>query len=376
MKQTIKLSLTLAAYTVVACVGLAFVYRATQPLIQAAADREVTAALSLLVGEASSFEPVTETLSTGVPSIVIDRAYVAKKGNEVIGLVAQVTGPTYASATILFSVNMARQLGTIQFMAISDTPGLGTKVTDEAFAGQFTGKSLDDQFKLGSDLSAVSGATISSRGVSTMLQVASWAAGDYLAGKHGGASGSGSAPVVKEAAPVDVETALQELFPGATFTDVSADITNTLERSVVIDGAWLATADGTVLGIAVQTSGQTYKATTMMTGVKTDRTLAGIRINTSSDTPRIGLAAMVSESFYELFAGKSVDDGFLVNASGFGHEGEMDAVSGATISMMGVANMVKISALEGSAYLAARHGGSGSSSVPDSIVMNQIPEME
>lgn len=375
MKNMIKLSLTLAAYAVVACVGLAFVYQATAPLIEAAADRERNAALAELFPGVSQFEEVGSELSTGNASIVIQKAWVAKKETEAVGMIVQVTGPTYATSTVLVAVDMNRSLVSTKFLEVTDTPGLGTKVAEEPFAGQFNGKKIDDGFVLGSDLVAISGATISSKGVANMIKLASYTAGDYLAANHGAQAGSGGAPVIVEEKPVDIDTGLTELFPGAEFTEITGEISNTYERSVLINGAWLVKVDGKVAGVALRTAGQTYKASTILTGVNMDRTLAGIRVIESSDTPKIGLAAMVSAGFYELFSGKSADDGFLVNAPDLGAQGEMDAVTGATISMMGVANMAKVAAAAGSDYLAQSHGGAKGGD-RGTFTVNVIPEQE
>ena len=58
----------------------------------------------------------------------------------------------------------------IGITTMKETPGLGTRVADPAFTGQFTGKPADARLKSqGGDIDAVSGATISSTGVVTAL---------------------------------------------------------------------------------------------------------------------------------------------------------------------------------------------------------------
>jgi electron transport complex protein RnfG len=46
-----------------------------------------------------------------------------------------------------------------------ETPGLGSNVAEAGFLSQFLGKSLESPFRVGEDVQAVSGATISSRAV-------------------------------------------------------------------------------------------------------------------------------------------------------------------------------------------------------------------
>lgn len=175
MKTMFKLSLSLAAYAVVACVGLAFVYQATSPLIAAAAERETQAALKVVFPEASSFE-ASSKIDSGAKNVSFDKAYYAKSGDAVIGMVVQVTGPTYASSTIVVGVDSAGILKPIRFLANTDTPGLGTKTALSPFVDQFALKSASDDFKVGADIAAISGATISSKAVANLVKLAAAAA--------------------------------------------------------------------------------------------------------------------------------------------------------------------------------------------------------
>ena len=69
-------------------------------------------------------------------------------------------------------------VGGVRIVSQSETPGLGTEVTREAFTGQFEGRSDLESLKVkqdGGSIDAVTGATISSRavtrGVSDVLDV-------------------------------------------------------------------------------------------------------------------------------------------------------------------------------------------------------------
>lgn len=373
MKSTIKLPLILAAYTVVACVALAFIYQVTEPLIAEAAASEVKAGLRVIYPDATDFKDVSGSLQSGSESIVFDKAYVAMSGDAALGMVVQVTGPTYATSTILVGVNKDRTIKTIKFTVNSDTPGLGTKTAEEPFAGQFALKSVDDAFAVKKDVVAITGATISSKGVATMLKLAGYQAGEYLAANYGAPAGTGSAPVVAELVPMHIDEALAELFPGATFTSLGTEIANTIEPSVVLIQSWLAEKHGKPVGVAVQAKGQTYKASTILVGVNMNRTLAGMRINATSDSKNYGLA-MLDAEFYRAFDGKSVDDAFLVKPPA--EAGDIDSISGATISTMGLANIMKVASFEGSSWLAAKQGGKAAPAGAGTFSLNVIPEEE
>jgi len=71
-------------------------------------------------------------------------------------------------------------------MELTDTPGLGSKAAKDPFHGQFTAKSIDDAFSVGkagsgSDIAAITGATITSKAVSKIVKLTGSLAGTYLA---------------------------------------------------------------------------------------------------------------------------------------------------------------------------------------------------
>ena len=373
MKSMVKLSATLAAFTVSASLCLALVHLYTKPYIDANAERAQTAGLRQIFPDAAGFDPVTDFPASGSSSITFNKAYIARSENGVLGAVVMATGATYKSSTLLVGTGIDRVLKPVVFIENTDTAGLGTKTAESPFIDQFAGKTADDSFVLGEDLDGISGATISARGVSRIVQLAAYHSGAYLAEHHGGKAGTGAAPVVKEAAPMSVEDALADIWGDLDTADVSDAIENTIERSILFDGAWLVRDSDEVAGVAILARGQTYKASAILVAVRPDRTLAGIRIIETTDTKNYGYA-MVEPDFYELFTGKPVDDPYLVAPTV--SDGDVDAISGATISTLGVANMVKIAAWEGSQYLADNHGGMPGADRSDPFVLNEIPQWE
>lgn len=373
MKSMAKLSASLAAFTVAASLCLALVHLLTAPYIAANAERALTDGLKRIFPEADRFESVEDFPESGISSVTFTNAYKAMAGDDVAGMVVRATGVTYKTSTILVGVEPDRTLKQAEIIENNDTAGVGTKTSEPAFIDQFLGKSIDDSFELGADLDGISGSTISARGVSRIIQLASYHAGSYLAEKHGGEAGTAPAPVIQEAAPMDTQTALADIWGDLQFEDISGAVENSIERSVVFDGAWLVRDGDTVAGVAVQARGQTYKASTILVGVAPDLTLAGIRIVQTTDTKNYGYA-MVEPEFYETFTGKPVTDAYLVSPAVPG--GDIDAISGATISTFGVANIVKIAAWEGSRFLSENHGGLSGPEREDPFVLNEIPQWE
>lgn len=192
MKTMFRLSFSLAAYAVVACVALAFVYNTTDPLIQAGARKEVTDALSALYPEAVSFEDVTAKVQSGDPKITFDGVYVAQSEAGVAGIVVKATGPTYGIATLMVGIDPDRSIRTVKVLSITDTPGLGTKAAEEPFRGQFDSKSADSAFTVGkagsgAEIAAISGATITSKGFARIVALSGSRASEYLSQTNGSA---------------------------------------------------------------------------------------------------------------------------------------------------------------------------------------------
>ena len=173
MKDTLKLSVVLSLYTVVACLALAFVHNFTEPIIQKVKEQKSKKALQSIFPLADSFEDILSELKSIDGNIKIQSAFVAKKEDEDIGMTIQATGPTYAHATILIGITMDKKISAIRFLELLDTPSLGSKAAEEPFIGQFNNKSIKDNFSVGDDVVAISGATITSKGVSAILKTAS-----------------------------------------------------------------------------------------------------------------------------------------------------------------------------------------------------------
>ncbi|MBO5137102.1 MAG: FMN-binding protein [Spirochaetaceae bacterium] len=349
MKNMLKLGFALAAFASVACVLLALVNNFTAPVIAQAKAEEVNAALSVVFPEGDSFEKVADFTTDSSSSIKIEDLYIAKKGNNVLGAVIQATGPTYDKATILLGMNMNRQITGIQFLSISDTPGFGQKATEPEFYTQFAGKSADDEFNVGSDVDAISGATITSRGVAQIVKYAAYVAGEYLAKNYGAKASNSSAPVVAPVPTVftysEAYASLfpKEQYPTAQFLEDSNGI-GRIVRSMLVEKQVIVLENGKTVGAMVAVRGQTYKSGgTVLTAVDSTGRIIGARIIELNDSPNLGQKAL-EESFYVQFAGKNASDNLLLGQG-------VDAISGATITSACVADMVKVGAVEACALL-------------------------
>ena len=174
----IKLGLVLCAYAVVACTLLALVNNFTAPKIADNQAKKVSAAMQEFFPDAGlTFETVNDYKAPVVGAITVDEIYVAKKDGKIVGGAAQVTGPTYDQGSILIGMKTDGSVTGLKFLKLTDSPGFGLKANDSTFKlpngktfyGQFEGKNAKDGFVAGKNFDAISGATITSVAVSSLI---------------------------------------------------------------------------------------------------------------------------------------------------------------------------------------------------------------
>ena len=172
MKQMFKLGLILALYTAVACVTLAVVNNFTAGAIERAAQEELQKGLKIVFADADEFIQSDEEFTSDVSGLTIDAVYLAKKNGTINGAVIKASGNTYDKATMLIGLSSDKKISAIHFLSLTDTPGYGQKALEKTFTSQFTGKSSKDSFTIGTDIDAISGATITTKGVVSIIKSA------------------------------------------------------------------------------------------------------------------------------------------------------------------------------------------------------------
>lgn len=174
----IKLGLVLVVYAVVCCTVLALVNNVTAPQIAKNQERKVNEAMKEFFPEDGlTFETVKDYKATVVGAITVDNIYVAKRNGKIVGGAAQVSGPTYDQGTILVGMKTDGTVTGLKFLKLTDSPGFGLKANDSTFKlpngktfyGQFEGKNAKNGFTAGENFDAISGATITSVAVSSLI---------------------------------------------------------------------------------------------------------------------------------------------------------------------------------------------------------------
>lgn len=163
-KEFIKLSAILCLITLVAGLLLAGVNTITAPAIEQAEKKASEEAMKKILPVADTFVQLSETVT------------MAKKGDEEIGFCTKVTTTGYGGDIVMMvGMDLNGTVQGIEILSHSETAGLGAKIADDNFKGQFKNKNpfaqvVKNETDSPDEITAVTGATISSRAVSKGLQ--------------------------------------------------------------------------------------------------------------------------------------------------------------------------------------------------------------
>lgn len=160
-KKTVLSVLNIGARLLVICLVVAAVVSLVNEVTKARyaeiQKEEQQKAMASIFGSTS----VTVT-ELGDPSG--DSFYAVRQGEELLGYCVQVVTAGFGGdMTLMVGFRADQTLVGVQILSHSETPGLGARVSDASYLGQYAGKS--GTLTLGENVDAISGATISSRAV-------------------------------------------------------------------------------------------------------------------------------------------------------------------------------------------------------------------
>ncbi len=171
MREFLQLSLRLMVFTLVAGLLLALTNAVTEGPIKAQQQMQEDASRYAVFPDADGFELIDDaSLIEKYPSLTA--VYKALKGDSVIGYTLNYAPAGYKS-TIGLTIGVSSD-GAITGVIVdsqSETQGVGSKITEESFLGQFTGKAASST-GLESEIDTITGATVSSSTVKKAVQSA------------------------------------------------------------------------------------------------------------------------------------------------------------------------------------------------------------
>ena len=141
---------------------------------------------------------------------------------------------------------------------------------------------------------------------------------------------------IEEQEKQQIQNMLEEMFPSMSRTEPA--LTNLDEFK---DNIYTVYSNGDKVGYAFLAIGKGYGGNIdILVGLENETTVKGVTIISHLETP--GLGARVTESsFREQFAGLNIDDVALK-----GDDGQIDAITGATISSRAVVDAIRAAAME------------------------------
>lgn len=248
---------------------------------------------------------------------------------ERLGQMYYVTGQGWNAFRLAVGVDAATQrVVGVRVLDHQETPGLGSRITEDWFLAQFKGKPLSDPFQAGQDVEAITGATVSTRGVArtvaesarsvleamgVTVEVPAAAEGVVAVG-----AASGSAALKTPAYAVKVREAL-----GVEVAMTPADVWRVEDE------------DGRMIAWAVRVEERGYGGpVAVLTLVDPEEpAVRAVEVLSHNETP--GLGDAIAEAFFlAQFAGRGPTDAIEVGV-------DIDAVTMATASSSAVARAVK-----------------------------------
>lgn len=184
MKEITRLGIILFLISFIAAVALQLTNQVTAGPIAEQVEKANEIARKAVFPAADAFETVEASKIKTVKSEldIVQEAFIAKKGSEVIGYVVKTTPNGFSGEVeVITGINAD---GTISGMRVgknTETPGLGDLAAKPAFYEQFAGKSTAGEIGVSksspkdNEIQALTGATITSRavtlGVNTSIKV-------------------------------------------------------------------------------------------------------------------------------------------------------------------------------------------------------------
>ncbi|MDR1795214.1 MAG: FMN-binding protein [Erysipelotrichaceae bacterium] len=301
--RTFYLAGFLAVISMVAGLLLWFVNDLTYDRIQ---EGKIAAEKSNLekIFPGASFAEVDFTDDTGL----IEKVFEAKD----TGYIYKINVKGYKDTiTFMLGIKNSGEMTGYEVLSISDTPGIGMQVAEDAFKNSIIGKASND------GIATISGATISSSAVINGIKAAQ---ADFNA--RFGISGEGKEPEPEPSVVLGAKVAIND----ASIDRYKGEITENTDTEYVVKvkGYGLVDDDGS--------HGLSYDYNIIRVTIDPEtNTITAVAFDSFGDTSGIGSKANVPE-YLDLFKGLSLDDTSV----------EVDTVSGATCTSKSIISAIRI----------------------------------
>ena len=175
MKDILKLGVTLFAICAVAALVLGVTNNITAPVIEERNIQASNEARKTVLPEADEFKELE-----GMNSDIVLEVYEGIKDGQVIGYTIKTSSKGYGGAIeLMVGISKDSKITGVEIGNHSETPGLGSKATEPMFKNQYVDKDVSNSLLVvkgsannDNEISAISGATKTSKGVTSCVKAA------------------------------------------------------------------------------------------------------------------------------------------------------------------------------------------------------------
>lgn len=194
MKNAVRFAIILGMISAITGLALAVVFQITNPIIQAQNEKELQDGLKEIFPGDYEFVKLDKPIPSLDETVHISDSFLVKdrNSNKNIGMVVTVTVPgSQAAIKMLVGVKSDGTVSGVKILQMNETAGLGANADNPnyyvdkknkiTFLGQFIGKNtLKDKLVPKEDVIAMTGATVTSRAVSSGVKIAGESIANYL----------------------------------------------------------------------------------------------------------------------------------------------------------------------------------------------------
>ena len=264
MKDILKLGVTLFAICAVAALVLGVTNNITAPVIEERNIQASNEARKIVLSETDEFKELD-----GMNSDIVLEVYEGIKDGQVIGYTIKTSSKGYGGAIeLMVGISKDGKITGVEIGNHSETPGLGSKATEPMFKNQYVNKDVLNSLLVvkgstnnDNEISAISGATITSNGVTNGVNAAMKIYNEKLSGND------------NEMAYDENIDPKEKIFKSASFTELKGKAEGEVLR------VYEAKNGDEIIGYIFDTETDGYsEKTEVLVGITTDGQIKGVEL--------------------------------------------------------------------------------------------------